>query len=432
MEIGLLNNRELASIMWLAVAGMWVVWQLHNDDSDSPTLYPLLSGLRSLAPHLLLYGSWVALLSWMAARVGLWNVGLLKHTILWMLLSGLGLFFGATDALKQKGWFHQVLTKTVGATVIVEFVVNLRSFPLLVEIGLQPIVFLAIVLPVVGKKPEHQPGARVGSGVTAWLGFAALAWTLVGLVDQWADLDHGQLAREFVLPLWLTLGALGFIGPLSLYLGYDRLFRMMTWRANGASVWRQKLAVVLRAGPRLRVIRDLQVPYDHSVAKAEGFCGAWKAIGSVRRQRRSKEADERAAAQRLIDNAGLEGWDEDGQRLDQQEFTETRQALRWLATCQMGHYRNQGERYRDDLLPIVESHFERDGLPADHGIKLNVAADGQAWYAYRRTISGWYFAIGAAESPPDQWCYDGAEPPTDFPNDESWSRFGVGEVATHW
>jgi len=374
----------------------------------------------------------VALLSWLGAHVGLWNGGLLKPTVLWMVLSGFGLFFGANDALKQRGWFQQVLTKTFGATIIVEFIVNLRSFPLLVEIPLQPIVFLAVVLPLVEKEPEHHAVVRVGNWLMTSLGFAALAWTVAGLADQWSDLARGQLAREFFLPRWMTLGALAFIGPLSLYMGYDGLFRMMTWRAKGASVWRQKLAVLLRAGPRLSVIRDLHTPYDHDVANAEGFRSAWKSIGSVRRQRRSKEAEDRAAEQRLIDNAGLDGWDEDRKRLDQREFAETCRALRWLATCQMGRYRNQGQRYSDDLLPIVESHFEQDGLPTDHGIELHVAADGQAWYAYRRTISGWYFAIGAAEVPPDQWCYDGDEPPAGFPNDESWSRFGVGEMAAHW
>jgi hypothetical protein len=41
--------------------------------------------------------------------------------------------------------------------------------------------------------------------------------------------------------------------------------------------------------------------------------------------------------------------------------------------------------------------------------------NGQAWYAWRRTITGWCFAIGSAKAPPDQWRNDGSEPPKDFP-----------------
>jgi hypothetical protein len=87
----------------------------------------------------------------------------------------------------------------------------------------------------------------------------------------------------------------------------------------------------------------------------------------------------------------------------------------------MGWYHNQGHRYRPELLNIFEPDFARKGLPADHGIRLVVGKNGQSWYAWRRTITGWCFAIGAAKAPPDQWRYDGPEPPGGFPGrDPAW------------
>jgi hypothetical protein len=138
------------------------------------------------------------------------------------------------------------------------------------------------------------------------------------------------------------------------------------------------------------VVQDLQGTANDDVVHADGFRAAVRAIRQVRRERRAEREAERAAAQRLIDNAGVDGWDDDGQRLDQREFAETRKALQWLATCQMGHYRRDGHgRYRPDLLPLVGSHFVRDGMPEDHEIVMCVASDGQSWYAYRKTVSGW-------------------------------------------
>lgn len=46
-----------------------------------------------------------------------------------------------------------------------------------------------------------------------------------------------------------------------------------------------------------------------------------------------------------------------------------------------------------------------------------MAPDGQRWWAGRRTITGWYLAIGAAGPPPDQWEYDGEAPPGGFPGE---------------
>ena len=79
-----------------------------------------------------------------------------------------------------------------------------------------------------------------------------------------------------------------------------------------------------------------------------------------------------------------------------------------------------GRRYRDDLLQILDDSLTRLGLPKESGVTLRVSEDGQSWYAWRRTVTGWCFAIGAAGVPPDQWEYDGAEPPKGYPgNDQS-------------
>ncbi len=41
----------------------------------------------------------------------------------------------------------------------------------------------------------------------------------------------------------------------------------------------------------------------------------------------------------------------------------------------------------------------------------------------RRTVTGWVFAVGAAGPPPEQWFYDGPEPPSGYPgSDPGWGR----------
>jgi hypothetical protein len=98
----------------------------------------------------------------------------------------------------------------------------------------------------------------------------------------------------------------------------------------------------------------------------------------------------------------------------------------------MGWYRRQGGRYRSDLLEII-GDFSTQGLKGEHGIELRVRRDGQAWYAWRRTVSGWVFAIGSAKNPPDQWLYDGADPPRGFPGkDKSWGKQLSTDASKNW
>lgn len=109
--------------------------------------------------------------------------------------------------------------------------------------------------------------------------------------------------------------------------------------------------------------------------------------------------------------------------IDQREFRETRDALQWLATCQMGWYQREedGGRYRDDMLAIQNNDFTRYGLLLDHGITLRVSKDGQAWFAIRRTVAGWVFAIGASEAPQTNGCTTARRRPLAFRG-----RTGVG------
>jgi hypothetical protein len=79
-------------------------------------------------------------------------------------------------------------------------------------------------------------------------------------------------------------------------------------------------------------------------------------------------------------------------------------------------------RYRTDLMTVLGA-FERQGLPAEHGITMRVSKSGQAWYAWRRTVTGYVFGIGANGPTPNEWLYEGEEPPTGFPgHDPPWGN----------
>ena len=114
---------------------------------------------------------------------------------------------------------------------------------------------------------------------------------------------------------------------------------------------------------------------------------------------------------RLREFAGSSETDAEGRCLDRRGFKETIRALQHLHTCQMGWYRNPDHRYRPDLLQILGNDFTPYGLSKDPGITMHVSADSQSWYAWRRTVTGWCFAIGATGPPPNQWEFDGPEPP---------------------
>lgn len=152
-------------------------------------------------------------------------------------------------------------------------------------------------------------------------------------------------------------------------------------------------------------------------------------------RRAVKQRDRRLEAynQRQLRMAGHDGADEHGLRLDRREFAATKRELTNLCFMQMGWYRNQGNRYRAELLDIM-GDLSSKGLPTDHGIRLAVRRDGQAWRAWRQTPGGWYFGVGGTRELLHQWQYDGPNPPSGYPSPKSpgWINTTLDDNSPEW
>lgn len=131
-------------------------------------------------------------------------------------------------------------------------------------------------------------------------------------------------------------------------------------------------------------------------------------------------------ADRTAAHVGSQETDSEGRRHDRRESAETTTALDYLSGCQQGWHRSRGEGYRPELLALVEDGFR--GLPADHGVTMEVAADRRSWFAWRRTVTGLVFAIGASAEAvgthnglPAEWRFEGEQPPLGPPGaDPAW------------
>jgi hypothetical protein len=208
---------------------------------------------------------------------------------------------------------------------------------------------------------------------------------------------------------------------ISVLVAYQSAFTRIKWslRDRRALVWKVELALVSVLGAKLRYAVNFVGGWIEDAAAAGSISGMRAVVKDYRKsiEQRDKVATEER--DRLERFAGVAGMDSQGLQLDRREFRETTQSLRSLATAQMGWYRNPGSRYRGDLLEIFTPTFTRLGLPEQHAVVMQVSADGQSWYAWRRTVTGWCFAIGASGPPPDQWEFDGPEPPAGFPSEDA-------------
>lgn len=427
----MLDNREIAVLFWLLVAFGWALSKAAVRQSLRDIALIAKSPVIILPFSILIL--WIVMLVTLGRRANIWTPDLLKDSVIWFFVSAIALFMNAATAWNDERFFRRTITSALGLTAFLGFFFNLYVFHWAIELVLQPLLAAFVIMTAVAAtKPEYRPAKTFLEVIRALMGFVIFAFVTYRLIGAFATTDWNRTAREFALPIWLTIGLLPFIYLLSLYAAYDSAFVRVKIASDDKKGRVQALiALILTFHFRMRELAALRGHWARRAADAPSLRASRDVIQEFRLTTQAAHQKEDEKQYRLRRNAGVTGMDSDGRQLDQREFDATRKALRTLSTAHMGWYR-RCDRYRKDLLPVLESLFDRDGLPSDHGIELRVSEDGQAWWAWRRTINGWCFAIGAVGPPPDQWLYDGPDPPKGFPgDDDSWGeRWGID--AANW
>ena len=332
------TNREIATaLLTVVVIGTFMVIAARGKDGIAVPIRGFLCALFQwkLMVSLLLFLAVIGSAILLAHKIGLWGPSLWKDTILWTLLTGVVLCFRAAEALKQPTFFRDKLKQTVTVSAVVEFVANLESFPLWIELAVQaPAVIMMVTIAVSKGQPDLNPLETLAKVYLALLGIAALVWT--GWSIGQSEMVYTNLGLELFLPVWLTVVAILYLYPLALFAAHETTaaqMRVYSRKQTNNHRLRKMVAIVLRSGLSLRAAQTLG-RYAGAISETDGFRSAWReTVRSIRKNQERIEA-EKAAELRLIENAGLEGTGQDGKQLDQREHEATKKALLWLATCQ--------------------------------------------------------------------------------------------------
>ena len=416
----MLNNREWAILIW--GVGIFLVLMARTEIRSSVgQLLRIVLSPQLLIPLMAMIGYAVGEI-WLGYKARLWRSDLIKDTIVWFVISALAFFFGYNQASKQPHFFRRRLVAAISIPVFIEFLANLFVLNLIAELALQPfLLFLGLLIAVAEIDERLRVWRRPLNTLLAAVGLSLLAYSVRQLFISWNAVDNPVTALHFALPIWMTIGLLPYIYLLSLYSNYQSAFHAIDVHSdNHRARRRAKLALVTRLHIRTRDSHAFGGwPWLEQIVSAPSFRLARRVVADFQESRREKEHAAAKEQERLRRYTGSDETDAEGRRLDRREFEDTMKALYWLADCMEGWYYNQdrgGKRYRADLLEVFgPDFFEPFGLPESRST-MKVAKNGKAWYAWRRTVTGWCFAIGAAGPPPDRWEYDGPEPPRHFPS----------------
>jgi len=228
----------VATAVWFVLLVVWLLSRRTIRESFGGVIRAALARkLVALYMVVLLYNTIViVILRW----VGVWDVALLKDTVIWFAFAGLALAFRSGAAGQGKGWLRGVLKDSVKVFIVVEFLANTYTLALAWEMVLVPLlVLLAATGAVAEADPKYTQVGRVTSMLLAVIGLTVICFAVSKAISDFGSLWSLHSLKRLFLPPVLSVLSIPMIYVAALYITYDQLFaRLKAGLEVGGDVYR--------------------------------------------------------------------------------------------------------------------------------------------------------------------------------------------------
>ena len=155
--------------------------------------------------------------------VGFWEIWPVISVVIWGVTSGTGILLNYNKFLQKDGEFRRAAAVVTPATVLVAFT-NIAILPFWWEIGLLPVLaMLSIIGAYYASKVGYQQVSHVAVSLLAVYSIAIVSLAIQNIIT---DLTAWKaLAQAALLPIWLTVGTLPYMGCLVVIERWRFLFR---------------------------------------------------------------------------------------------------------------------------------------------------------------------------------------------------------------
>lgn len=279
----LFNNREIATAIFLAVvvAMFIVVPQLRRSVGPGATgvvkaiFVPRL--IVVFSAFLLWASGWIVL----ASVVGIWDVDLLKDSIIIVLALGFPMLIRSVRLTSGPSIARNVIVESLGLSALLAFYINLAPFPLWAELIAQPLLTLVVALQALSKtKNEWAKAHSVLSGVLIASGVIALVWTTAQVTLHFSELDLLGLLRSFTLSVALPIVLIPFF-YLTAFHAFSEVALVRMKLRNPNMPRRVAWAIWLGLGLRLSLAAKLTGRHN-VLGEARGFRDALRRMATFR------------------------------------------------------------------------------------------------------------------------------------------------------
>lgn len=217
------TNRDVAVIVWTAIPFGVLLFKKKIRTSTLNLIRCAFS--PKLLEYYFLFLIYFSLFIYCFYDLGWWNLSNLKDTIIWFVFSGLPIgFFVATNTLKNGFWKNLIL-KNLKLIVLVEFLIDTFTFPLIVELAIVPITTLVMLTNSYSKfyikdKDVERITYRILSIITLFV----LSYTISRAVIEYSSIENISTLQYFLFPIMYSILSMPYMYIFKLHVEYDKLF----------------------------------------------------------------------------------------------------------------------------------------------------------------------------------------------------------------
>lgn len=224
MEV--LNNREIASAIWLLLFAAWAFYRKEVRSAFGP-VFDAFAKKVILVPFSLLIIHTLASV-WVLNQIGIWDSTQTKNTFLWFVGVAAVSFFRINKIADDPHYFKNAIKDNLKIIVFIEFLVTFYTFNLVVELIFVPFMALIGALLAVSQTDEkYIQIQKILSKLTEIIGISIIIYTAYRLVVDFNDFAQVQTFLDFCAPIALSIFLLPLIYIFHVYMVYEGVFVRM-------------------------------------------------------------------------------------------------------------------------------------------------------------------------------------------------------------
>jgi len=215
------TNREISTGIWLIIL---IIFMLIIARSRIKNL------LKSFFHYKILLPIFIMLLClssviYILFILRFWNLDLLKDSIIWFFFIGMLMLFKYSTSNDRENFLKEIILDNIRLLIIFEFIVNIYSFPIYIEIFLVPLISFILLLGVVANRnPKYIRVSKLLNIIQIIIGLVVLGYSIIRVILDFEKFATLETLNDFLLAPILTLFIIPFIYFFILYINYENIF----------------------------------------------------------------------------------------------------------------------------------------------------------------------------------------------------------------